>query len=891
MPLTTGTRLGPYEVLSLLGTGGMGDVYQARDGRLNRTVALKVLPPELVANDERRRRFVQEAQLASALQHPHIVTIFDIGSADGADYLAMELVKGRTLDAVIPQRGLRLTDALRYAVQITDALAAAHAAGIVHRDLKPGNIMVTEHGQIKILDFGLATLTESVPVAAADATYTQAPIVETGVGTIVGTVAYMSPEQAEGQKVDARSDIFSFGAILYEMLSGQRAFKANSTPGTLAAVINLEPPALASVVPNVPQPVERLVSRCLRKDVTRRAQHASDIKLTLEELQEDSSNPSVSGVAAPAAASRARSRSGAVAVGGLVAVLAIAGAIAAWWPRSRPAAPTAFVPTPLTSLPGSEYFPSFSPDGSQVTFTWVREDAASQDVYVQIVGETGTPSRLTNDEKGHGAPSWSPDGKSIALWHGAVSGGIPVELRLVLVSPLGGAERPLLEWTGIPRRISWSPDGQWLAVSPASFRVLRDKGITFVSPTTGERVEWAAIDPSYAGSNDPAFSPDGRRIAFIQSRDEFSADVYVADVAAGGRPGGSPTLIANAGHSARLPVWTADGAHLLVIDGAPTSNGGVVRVRVDGSEPAERLSGLEHASSLALSRDGGRLAIGRGGINADLWRIDLKDPSASGAIARSTLLEEGADYSPDGKRLAFSSNRLGAREIWVADATGENAIPLTRFGGPVPGSAKWSPDGHEIAFDARPEGNADIFVVPAAGGAVRQLTKSPADDGRPVWSRDGRAIYFTSTRGGRSEIWRMGADGSGAAKVIDAEGLWLAASRDNDWLYYRGNTLPFVIRRVRGDGTGDSVFVPEEARVFATTTSGLWFVSRLAKPGERVTANLRVLRFADNTIHDVAHLDFLPMVVGMSVSPDERYALVTKPDISGTDLLIVNDFR
>src|SRR5262245_7847180 len=272
MPLPTPTRFGPYETVSFLGAGGMGEVYEAIDTRLNRHVALKVLPPHLVADEERRRRFVQEAQLASSLQHSNIVTIYDIGSANSADYIAMELVRGRALDSLIPNKGLRLGDALRYGIQITDALAAAHSAGIVHRDLKPGNIMVTDQDQIKILDFGLATLANHGMTSAVDETQIKA--VETGAGMIVGSVAYMSPEQAEGKKVDARSDIFSFGAIMYEMLSGQRAFRADSTPATLAAVINLEPRPLTNLAADIPQAVERLVSRCLRKDLSRRAQHA-----------------------------------------------------------------------------------------------------------------------------------------------------------------------------------------------------------------------------------------------------------------------------------------------------------------------------------------------------------------------------------------------------------------------------------------------------------------------------------------------------------------------------------------------------------------------------------------------------------------------------------------
>src|SRR4051812_10297731 len=299
MPFAAGTRFGPYEIFALLGAGGMCEVYEALDSRLSRRVALKILPPSLIANEERRRRFLQEAQLASSLQHPHIVTIFDIGSANDTEYLAMELVRGRTLDTLIPNKGLRLGDALRYGIQITDALAAAHAAGIVHRDLKPGNIMVTDQDQIKILDFGLATLVEQGLVAGGGDETRLQPAIETGAGMIVGTVAYMSPEQAEGRKVDARSDIFSFGAILYEMLSGRRAFGGESTPATLAAVINLEPRPLTNISEAVPQQVERLVSRCLRKDLARRAQHASDVKIALEELRDDSASGVLAGVRAP----------------------------------------------------------------------------------------------------------------------------------------------------------------------------------------------------------------------------------------------------------------------------------------------------------------------------------------------------------------------------------------------------------------------------------------------------------------------------------------------------------------------------------------------------------------------------------------------------------------
>jgi len=892
MPLESGSRLGPYEIVALLGAGGMGEVYQARDSRLNRMVALKVLPVDLVADTERRLRFIQEAQLASSLQHPNIITIFDIGSSDGGEYVAMELVRGQTLDAVIPKKGLRLQPALQYAIQITDALAAAHGAGIVHRDLKPSNIMVTEQGQIKILDFGLATLIQVGSASAADETRVQAKAVETGAGTILGTVAYMSPEQAEGKPVDARSDIFSFGAIFYEMLSGSRAFRADSIPGTLAAVINLEPPALAKLVADVPQPVERLVNRCLRKDLAKRAQHASDVRLALEELHEDSSSGSLQATRVAVTARRSWGLHAAIGIG----VLALGGAVAAvvWWPRGAPAR-AALASVSLTTLPGSEFHPSFSPDGNQVAFTWQRENATASDVYAQIIGGSGTPLRLTDDGHSHTFPAWSPDGKSIALWHlppGATLG-TPSTLpaALSLVSPLGGPERQVLDWFGPPRRISWSPDSRWLAVSPVNVRANVDRGITLVSLATGEQIEWVAIDKVFAGSAEPAFSPDGRRLAYIRVRDDFSAEVFIVAVGADGRPGGQPTILPYGGKEAASPVWTMDGRDLLITDGVPSSNGGVIRVPVDGSRPAERIAGLQRTSrnaGVVIAARGERLAFARSGSDVDIWRLDLKDPSRSGRLAASTLHDEGADPSPDGTRIAFSSNRSGAREIWVADVTGENALALTQFGGPVPGTARWSPDGRQIAFDGRPNGNSEIFVVAAGGGAARQLTHETGEDARPAWSHDGRSIYFSSDRSGRNEIWRMSADGSAPMQITTQGANSVVASRDGQWLYYLDNVS---IYRIRPDGSGDRVKVAENVRflTFAATASGLWFVANPSS-GER-GALLRMLRFADNTISDVLRLEFVPASVGLSVSADERYVFLTRPDPNGSDLFLVSDFR
>src|SRR5215469_8306596 len=338
-----GQTLGHYRIDSKLGDGGMGVVYRAFDTHLDRAVAIKVLRPDATATPERKRRFVQEAKSASALNHPGIVHIYDIDTAnlpDGPiDFIAMEFVPGKTLDQCIGKTGLGLKDTLKYGIQIADALARAHAAGIVHRDLKPANIIAADDGRVKLLDFGLAKLTEKIEgdPESATATLTAQQTPQTEEGSIVGTVAYMSPEQAEGRKVDGRSDIFSFGSVLYEMVTGRRAFEGPNKISTLSAILHKEPKAASEISPAVPVELEKIIARCLRKDPERRAQGIADVKLALEELQEDSLSGKLSGQVAAAAAVRplAPPRRSVAIPAGMVALLLAAGL--AWWLLKRPA--------------------------------------------------------------------------------------------------------------------------------------------------------------------------------------------------------------------------------------------------------------------------------------------------------------------------------------------------------------------------------------------------------------------------------------------------------------------------------------------------------------------------------------------------------------------------
>ena len=297
-----GRTISHYEIIEKLGEGGMGVVYKARDTHLDRFVAIKVLPPEKVADAERKRRFVQEAKSASALNHPNIITIHDIASDNGLDFIAMEYVPGKALNQLLTRKGLPLAEALKYAVQIADALAAAHAAGIIHRDLKPGNVMVSGPPErsafVKVLDFGLAKLTDKADRSDREFTESmhQDDTPASGEGSIVGTVSYMSPEQAEGKKVDARSDIFSFGALLYEMVTGRRAFQGDSRLSTLSAVLREEPKPASQIVEGLPRELERIIARCLRKSPERRPQTMADLKVALQELKEESDSGSLSAV-------------------------------------------------------------------------------------------------------------------------------------------------------------------------------------------------------------------------------------------------------------------------------------------------------------------------------------------------------------------------------------------------------------------------------------------------------------------------------------------------------------------------------------------------------------------------------------------------------------------
>src|SRR5262245_59829635 len=516
-----GQTLGHYRIDSELGEGGMGVVYRAFDTHLDRAVAIKVLRPDAAASPDRKRRFVQEAKSASALNHPGIVHIYDIDSAnlpDGAtDFIAMEFVPGKTLDQCIGKSGLSLKDALKYGIQIADALARAHAAGIVHRDLKPANIIVADDGRVKLLDFGLAKLTEVVDGDAEGATATMAAqgTPHTEEGTILGTVAYMSPEQAEARKIDGRSDIFSFGSVLYEMVTGRRAFEGTNKISTLGAILHIEPKAASEISAGVPTELDKIIARCLRKDTERRAQSIADIKVALEELRQECES-GLSGQVRAATALRppARPARRVVAIATGVVVLVVAAAVLASWLLKRPAsAPARSEWVQITNLPDSAVQPALSPDGRMLTFIRGRSsfNTAGQ-VYVKML-PSGEPVQLTRDNRTKMSPVFSPDGSRIV---DSVTGGI---WDMWAVRVLGGEPR------------LWLPN--------ASGLVWIDKSKLLFSEIKDQRQHMAIVtaDESRAGSRDlyvPPHeramahrsypSPDGKRMLLVEMNERGAID-------------------------------------------------------------------------------------------------------------------------------------------------------------------------------------------------------------------------------------------------------------------------------------------------------------------------------------------------------------------------------
>lgn len=634
----------------------MGVVYKARDMRLERVLALKVLPADKVTDPERKRRFVQEAKAASALNHPNIITIYDIDSDQGMDFIAMEYVAGRALDRLIPRQGMRPAEVLRCAVQIADALATAHAAGIIHRDLKPGNIMMTESGLVKVLDFGLAKLTEKTVTGETGATETLGVKPETEEGNILGTIAYMSPEQAQGLKLDARSDIFSFGAVLYEMLTGHRAFSGDTKVSTLAAILNREPQPLAETTP---RELDRIVTRCLRKDPARRFQTMADLKVALQELKEESDSGHLGAPAAP----QVRKPRWPLVAGALAIVALVATGAWFFWKTRSAQGPANRNLRQLTFDTGESVYASLSPDAKLVAYQSDRAGPGRYDIWVQQTSG-GAPLRLTKDPGDHRRPAFSGDGSKIYFESTGPPQGI------YEVSALGGDPRLLVADARTP---SVSPDGRSIA-----YYALPTQQLSINSFSGGEA---RAIGAGLAviGSYKPIWSADSQQIfIFGQKAGQPETREWWAVPSSGG-----------SSEQLRWAHWAGEHRYLgwpdamlsdqLALASLATRVGETTQLyRVKNArhgwqilgEPEPLTSGAAWSQNASLAA--GKIAFESGEPETGVWSLpaDTNQGRVTGALEKLTTekaVYRSGSATPDGKTMVFSTNRTGSMEVLVRD--------------------------------------------------------------------------------------------------------------------------------------------------------------------------------------------------------------------------------
>ncbi|MDQ6758632.1 MAG: serine/threonine-protein kinase [Acidobacteriota bacterium] len=712
-----------YEMVEKLGAGGMGVVHLVRDKRLNRLAAIKVLLPEDSGDSVRHQRFLREAQAASALNHPNIVTVYDVSAeSEHPAFLVMEYVKGRTLGQVINRKGMSVPDVLRYAVPITGALAAAHEAGIVHRDLKPANVMIGENGLVKVLDFGLAKLQEPEAAEVDSATRTialpSAPITESG--TVVGTTAYMSPEQAEGKPVDARSDIFSLGSLLYEMCSGQRAFRGDSPMSTLAAVIAREPVPLHEIAPAVPVELERVIARCLRKDPARRFQSMRDLQVTLEDIRSDSDSGHLSGQR-PAVPPTRRTRAVLMLI-----VLGLALAAAGAWAWRSFLAPRSGQPLALERLTfdsGLTTDPAISPDGKLIAYASDRAGQGSLDIWVQYLG--GEPVRVTHNPADEFQPSFSPDGTQIVYRSNQDPPGI------YLVSSLGAGEPRLVAQGGDWPR--FSPNGKEILFAnpqPASMTA-------YTASVTSAHSQRTPVAPDFGVVLSPVWSPDGKDILFIGVRGGPNPEEGLWVIPRGG---GQPSKVEfdpsmrQSAANPKLQAWLR-GDRLIVeneVQGRPQMFSAQLSRNPWRLTRAEQLtSGTGSAAHASVGMDGTMVLSNEEG-NLDLWSLPVDANPGRPTGEPHRLTQDAADQaypsiSVDGTKLVYSSDQANKSQIWRTD------LP---------------------------------------GGATRRLTASPDYDARPVISADGTVIaYKSQSATGQARISVISADGAPLRQVDDTMGI------------------------------------------------------------------------------------------------------------------------
>ena len=814
MAILPGRRLGPYEILSAIGAGGMGEVYKARDTRLDRTVAIKVLPTHLADRAELRERFEREAKIIASLNHPHICTLYDTGHQDEIDFLVMEYIEGETLARRLQKGPLPIQQVLQYAIEIADALDKAHRKGITHRDLKPGNVMLTKSGT-KLLDFGLAKLKQEAAPAIPDS---QLPTMKSGItgeGTILGTLQYMAPEQVEAKEVDARTDIFAFGALVYEMATGKKAFEGKTSASVMAAILKDEPPAMLSLAPMTPPALDRTVKTCLAKDPDGRWQTAGDLTLELKWIAEGGSVVTLAATATSKGIRALGQRALILSLGALLFGAVIA-SLVTWYlkpSRPQPVSRTVITLSPGERLAGLDQpTVALSPDGSHLAYVAIQ--GGSQQIYLRAMDSL--EARPVPGTEGAVTPFFSPDGQ----WLGFFAGN-----KLKKVSVSGGAALTLGDAAN-PRGASWGNQGM-IAFAPTAISVLLQ-----VSDAGGAAQPLTRLDKGEDSNRWPEFLPGGKALLFSAGTAVpgifTNAQIAVQSVGMGERrkliPGGTNQHYAPSGHLVyaqggslmAVPFdpqrLTVTGAAVPVVEGVLQSTltgaaqysfsttGSLVYVPGSVQGAQRRLvwvnrKGAEQPLAAAarayvfprLSPDGRRVAVGITEQESQLWLYDLSRDT----LTRLTFEGDRNNvptWTPDSKRIAFNSTKEGAlRNIFWQLADGSGRLEQLTTGEYDKTPSSWSPDGQLLAFEeSNPTTGLDIWVLRISDHKAQPFLRTQFNEVESQFSPDGRLLAYMSDESGRFEIYVQPYPGPGGKRQISTEGgtepVWNPNGRE---LFYR----------------------------------------------------------------------------------------------------------
>jgi len=751
MALTSGTKLGPYEIQSPLGAGGMGEVYRALDTRLDRTVAVKILASHLSSSPELKQRMEREGRAISSLNHPHICQLYDIGSQNGTDYLVMEFLEGETLAERLRKGAMPLAEVFKIGIAVAEALAVAHRSGIVHRDLKPGNIMLTQGGA-KLMDFGLAkplglqaaSGSGSAPSFTAAATLSgPSPLSPlTTAGSIVGTIQYMSPEQIEGKEADARSDIFAFGAVLYEMVAGKRPFAGKSQISLASSILEADPEPVSALKPNTPLAFEHVVKTCLQKNPDDRYLAAHDIKLELQFIAGDKSSvPASEAVLAPAATSSKSERIGWAA--GVLLALALGAAAGIFFHRSAPALMTRTVidapeKTTLDLTGDSAGPPVFSPDGAMVAFAASSPDGKIT-LWVRPMNSL-EPRQLAGTENAI-FPFWSPDGRSLGFF---------AEAKLKTIDIDGGSPQTIAD-APFGRGGAWGPDGVIL------FAPETQSGLMRVSASGGTPVLATKVDSTQHTSHRwPFFLPDGKHFLYLAIHHDpgkaANNALYYASL--DGRENRALFRCqANAVYGSGYLLFAR--SDQLMAQAFDPDNGKV------GGEPQIVAKGVVNDPStwhMDASAAAGLLVLASGGTGD--WQLLWMDRSGKqiSTVAEKLSNLQLARISPQGDRIALQID-TGANDIWVLDLARGIKTRLTF--GPVSNTFPvWSPDGKWIAYTADRNGRSNLCRKPSDGGGAEEVLFTDEQITTATdWSRDGKYLFYNRGPVGGQEIWALPVEG------------------------------------------------------------------------------------------------------------------------------------